>query len=420
MTLDTPLRTRLTRAVDDTSVPPGLGRAALAGGRRRRRVRGAAGAVLAAVVVAGGALLVPGDGPSADGARVAQQPPLDTAAAMAWARSLPEGPDPTPPFFGDGGLWSGGTRYALPDAVNRTVPPRAVAGGWLVFIGHDEDQMRMAVLGTDGRLRDLPARRPHHGMVDSYAVAVSPDGTRVAFRDVVVDLTTMDWSYVPHTPPSGSSDGYVTEVRMIGWTDAGLFFEGAPYQQGLGSTWLLRADGTTVPVRVPDGSHVSDADAADVAVALDYADDNSDTCVRAYVLDDPMWTLVGPQACMGRYLGEALGVSPDHRWLLTDDLPEVWDLREGRWARVDMPAGVGKQQMDAQMGGVVWEDGDSFLLPVSDRWDLTVPIGESYDHDVQVVRCTVGTGACERAGSEQEITATTSMWGTTDLRFATP
>ena len=34
-----------------------------------------------------------------------------------------------------------------------------------------------------------------------------------------------------------------------------------------------------------------------------------------------------------------------------------------------MPEGVGKAQMDAQMGGVVWESADSFLLPVADRWD---------------------------------------------------
>ena len=85
-----------------------------------------------------------------------------------------------------------------------------------------------------------------------------------------------------------------------------------------------------------------------------------------------------------------------------------------------MPAQVGKAQMDAQMGGVVWEDADSLLLPVSDQWDNTVPIGQSYVHTVQVVRCTMSTGACERAGEEQEVTATTSMWGTTDLRFAQP
>lgn len=420
MTTDTGLRTRLSTAVDDTTVPPDLARAALAGGRRRRRRRTAGSLALAAVVVAGGATLLPGGGPSADGDRYAEPPTVDAAAALAWARSLPQGDAPALPFFGEGGLWSDGTRYDVPADVERTVPPRAVAGGWLVVAGADEDRGRLAVLGTDGSLRELPARRPHHGIVDSYAVAVSPDGTRVAFRDVVVDLTTMDWSSVPHTPPSAESDGYVTEVRMIGWTDAGLFFEGAPYEQGLGSTWLLRDDGTIVPMRVPDGSHVGDADAADVAVRFDYADDSSDTCVRVHVLDGTMWRLAGTESCMGRHLGEALGVSPDHRWLLTDDLPEVWNVREGRWGRVDMPAGAGKQQMDAQMGGIVWEGGDSFLLPVSDRWDVTVPIGESYEHAVQVVRCTMSTGECERAGAEQEVTATTSMWGTTDLRFAQP
>lgn len=32
----------------------------------------------------------------------------------------------------------------------------------------------------------------------------------------------------------------------------------------------------------------------------------------------------------------------------------------------------------------------------------------------------MSTGACERAGGEQDVTATTTMSGTTELRFARP
>lgn len=417
MTTDTQLRARLTTAVVDTTVPPGLARAALAGGRRRRRRRAAAAVALTAAVVAGSALLLPGGGRSADGDRIAEPATVDAAAALAWARSLPEGEAPALPFFGEGGLWSDGTRYDVPAEVDRTVAPRAVDGGWLVATGEGDRPTGLAVLAPDGSLRDLPVAPASYG---AEAVEVSGDGRQVAFRDVVVDLTTMEWSTVPHAPDSEESGGYVTEVRMIGWTDSGLVYEGAPFEEGLGTTWELRDDGTAQPFREPRGAHVPDGSPADVAVGFDYAADDSDTCVRSYVLDDLMWRGRLPVACMGRYLGEALAVSPDRRWLLTDDLPEVWDLEEGRWGRVDMPAGVGKQQMDAQMGGVVWEGGDSFLLPVSDRWDPAVPIGRSYDHDVQVVRCTMSTGACERAGEEQDVTATTTMSGTTELRFARP
>ena len=419
MTIDTRLPAQLTAAVDDTTVPPGLAQSALAGGRSRRRRRALGGLAAVTAAVVGGVLLLPDTGPSARDVQPAQGR-TSTVAALAWARSLPAGPAPALPFFGEGGaLWSNGERHDVPAAVNRTVAPRPVAGGWLVFVGQDEDDMRMSVLAADGGLRDLPARRPDHGMYDAHAVAVSPDGRRVAFRDLVVDLDTMAWSQVPHLPESDAQDGNATEIEMIGFVEGGLVYEGAPFDSGLGTTWLLRDDGSTVPVDPPEGSHISDADTADVAMTYDYTDDESDTCATSWLLHGTTWK-ERATGCMGQYLGEALAVSPDADWLITDDMPRVWSLADGEWDRVNMPEGVGKAQMDAQMGGAVWEDADSFLLPVSDRWDNTVPIGDSYDHPVQVVRCTVSSGECERAGTEQDVRVTTSMWGTTDLRFAQP
>lgn len=417
MTLDTQLRTRLTSAVGDTAVPPGLAHSALAGGRRRRRTRAAVVVALATAAVVGGALLLPDGGPSAnDDAQVADRGSETSTVALKWARSLPEGPAPSVPFYGAGGLWSDGAVHPVPESVNLAYPPRTVAGGWLVLLGRDETRLALAVLSADGSLRDLPAGTFAEGFGDAR-VEVSADGRRVAYGVWIVDLETMQTTEVPHQPESREAEGYITAVRMVGFTGDGLVYEGAPFEQGLGATWLLRDDGTSVRIDPPEGSFISDGSLADTALAFDYAANNSDTCTRSYVLRDGAWSQDG-RGCMGRYLGEALTVSPDRQWLVTDDMPEVWNLHDATWHTVDMPDSVGKAQMDAQLGGVVWESADTFLLPVADRWSgMTSPAPEFVQH-AQVVRCTMSTGACERAGDEQDITVTSTMWGTTELRFA--
>jgi hypothetical protein len=417
MTLDTQLRTQLTSAVQDTTVPPGLARGAVSGGRRRRRRRAVAGglALAAAAVVTTTVVQLPGSGSLGRAGEVASGTSADLAEGLAWARSLPQGDPPALPFFGEGGLWSGGQMYDAPDEVNYGYPPREVEGGWLVLTGHDEERLGLAVMAPDMSLRDLPGNTGVEGFGDAR-VEVSADGRRVAYGSWVVDLATMQVTPVPHQPESESQDGYGTAIRMAGFTDEGLVYEGAPYEEGLGTYWLLREDGTSTQVQPPSG-WIGDGVPADHAVDYDYAADDSDTCVTAYALEDGAWSKEG-YGCMGRYLGEALTVSPDRQWLVTDDMPEVWNLTAGEWGGVDMPLDVGKAQMGAQTGGVVWETADSFLLPVADRWSgMTSPEPEFEQH-VQVVRCTMSTGACERAGDEQVLRVTSTMWGSTELRFA--
>jgi hypothetical protein len=416
MTLDTRLRAQLTTAVADTTAPPGLARAALAGGRRRRRRRTTGALALATAAVVGGVLLVPDGGPRAVDEEVASGGGGEVmrAAGMAWARSLPEGKPPALPFFGEGdALWSDGRAYDVPPEVNRSMAPRAVDGGWLVYLGDDYPDMRLAVLDADGRLTPLP---PGPGGLDvPDAVAVSADGGRVAYDSLLVDLATMDTTELPHAPEQQTQDGYYTDVRVVGFTDAGLVYEASPYEQGLGTTWLLRDDGTTVPLDPP--GHLGDESPADAVVTFDYSDDKSDTCVTSYVLDGESWDVAG-EGCMGQYLGEALTTSPDHQWLVTDDLPRVWNLADGKWGRVDMPDGIGPEQMMAQGGGAVWEGDDTFLLPIADRWTGPTSPEPTFDQVVQVVRCSLATGACERAGDRQRIHVVSTMWDDTTLKLA--
>jgi hypothetical protein len=285
-----------------------------------------------------------------------------------------------------------------------------------VLTGHDEERLGLAVMAPDMSLRDLPGNTGVEGFGHAR-VEVSPDGRRVAYGSWVIDLATMQATPVPHQPESESQDGYGTAIRMAGFTDEGLVYEGAPYEEGLGTYWLLREDGTTVLVEPPEDSYISDADAADVAVRYDYRADDTDTCMTTYLLRGTAWE-EWQTGCMGENLGEALAVSPRAEWLITDDLPRVWNIADARWDRLDMPVGIGRAQLDAQRGGAVWESDDSFLLPMADRWSgPTSPEPEFVQH-VQVVRCSMSTKTCERAGDEQLLPVATTMWGSPELRFA--
>lgn len=420
MSIDAQLRTQLTSAVEDTTVPPGLARGAMTGGRRRRRSRAVAGglALASVAVVATAVAQLPGPLLRSEG-DVASGASAYLADGLEWARSLPQGDAPALPFFGEGGLWSNGQMHdTLGDEVNHGYPPRQVEGGWLVVTGQDEQRLGLAVMASDGTLRPLPAAASVQGLGDAR-VAVSTDGRRVAHGSWVVDLTTMQATLLPHLPESTSQEGYATEAGVVGFTDEGLVYQGAPFEQGLGTTWLLRDDGTTTEVEPPKDSHISQGGPADVAVRFDYVASDTDTCMTTYVLRDTAWE-ESNNACMGQALGEALAVSPEAEWLLTDDLPRVWSIADGRWDRLDMPAGLGRAQMEAQRGGAVWEGDDTFLLPFADRWTGPTSPEPEFVQRVQVVRCSLVTLACERAGDEQYLPVVTTMWGSGQLRFAEP
>ena len=268
------------------------------------------------------------------------------------------------------------------------------------------------MLGKDGPLTPLP---PGPSGSDSpSAAAVSADGARVAYDGLLVDLATMDTTELPHAPERATQDGYYTDVRVVGFTDEGLVYDAAPYEQGIGTSWLLRDDGSTVPLDPP--GHLGDG-SPDSVLDLDYADDSSDTCVTSYVLDGESWDVAG-EGCMGQYLGEALTTSPDHEWLITDDLPRVWNLADGEWSRIDMPERIGPEQMMAQGGGAVWEGDDTFLLPIADRWMGPTSPEPTFDQVVQVVRCSLATGECERAGGLQRVHVVSTMWDNTAIKLA--
>lgn len=144
------------------------------------------------------------------------------------------------------------------------------------------------------------------------------------------------------------------EVRPKGFTEQGLVYEAGPYAKGIGTTYLLRPDGSTVQVDLPEGAHIPDSSTGDVALRLGYATDISDTCVTSYRLVDAQWVENGT-GCMGTSLEEAQTISPDRHWLIIDELPRVWDLQAGEFVTVDMPREVVTSRGNDLVGGIAGE-----------------------------------------------------------------
>lgn len=414
MTLDTQIRRQLASAVEDTTVPPGLARTALSGGRRRRRRRTTGGLALLTAAVVGGAFLVPSLGAPPPQPYASNGGALADPAAFRWAGTLTDGPAAAIPYFAYGRLWSGGASVGLPDSVDVSVGPWAVDGGWIVLTGRAGADMRLAVLGPQGRILATLPEGPG-GLGDAISVDVSADGTQVAYNGLLVDLPTMDTTELPNSLP-GLDDG-TGSVRPRGFTAQGLVYEAAPYAGGVGTTYVLRPDGSAVAAPLPEKTHIPDNSPGDVAVGFDYTADEPDTCVTSYHLSGSTWVEDGT-GCMGQYLEEALAVSPDGRWLLTDDLPRVWDLQEGEFVSVDIPRKVVASRAPDLVGGIVWETDDTFLLPVADRTSQGATGRVDFDQFVRVVRCRISTGACELANLIENrvvVDGTTS----TEFRFPT-
>ncbi|WP_162599691.1 hypothetical protein [Nocardioides solisilvae] len=323
------------------------------------------------------------------------------AAQLAWARSLPPGPEPRLPAWTGEGLRDGDRVVPVPASVERSMPPvRVGAERWVVLTRAPFGTVAPAILDAGGGLDPLPrARGTLRSGIRVPEVHVSPDGARVAYGVLAVDLATGATTELPHVPR-----------ELLGWTDEGLVYEGDPFRRGAGTTWLLRPDGSTVRLDGPDDDvRALGRGAAGFALSWAYGDDGA--CVTVHRLAGAAWE-EEDGSCPGTHLGEVLDLSPDGRWLLTDGLPRVWDAQEGRWASLDVPGeAFADTGWRAEVG---WEDAFSFLLPVLDRRPETGGYASGEDAEtvtatVQVVRCTVTTGACERAGEERR-TAYRQAW----------
>lgn len=387
MTIDPLIRERLRAAVDQDVVPPGFPQLAVRRGRRRRARRYALAGLAAAVVVgaSSAAVLLPSgsDKRSADVAATHE-------SALAWARSLPQGPPSGIAFFAAGSLRDGDQVVPVPDGVitgSPTMGPHRVTGGWLVVLGVAA-KLEPAVLSPDGSLRELPPWQYPRDSVDA-TVVVSEDGTRVAYGDQVLDVATGGTMEIPKRRSE--------VVRLIGFGREGLVYQLTAARGGNSATWLLRPDGTPAEIALPDGAYLTPSRPADVA--LSHPDPDSEGgCLVSFTLVDEEWVERAP-GCGDRAPGETADVSPDGRWVITQDLPEVWDLVDGDFRTVDVPRDTWERWGYPLFGFAGWESADTLVLTAMAPPD---PLRESTSASVavQLVRCRMSGGECEKAGDE--------------------
>lgn len=390
---DSQIRDRLHSAVDDTTAPPAFAQIVMTRGRARRRRRTAMAGVLTTAALVGGVLLTPMLDQSTDRSSIAGGGAMADPVAIEWAASLPEGTDPALPYFAYGKLWSEGQSVTLPASVTVAVGPWAVDGGWIVVRGTSEADLAWALLTPDGGLRNLPAETYENGL-GGARIDVSPDGRQVATDKWLVDLAAMTATELPHASTGREQGGYLTMARSRAFTEQGLVYEAAPYSDGVPTTYLLQTGGSAVRIDLPADTQISDNSPGDIAVDFD-ANDRTDACLTSHRLVGTQWVEDG-SGCMGKVLGQQGSISPDGRWLLTDDLPRVWDLQAGSFAEVDLPRAVATSRGDTLMGVAVWETDDAFLIPFTDRTSEG-QISPDFDEFVHVVRCRMTTGACELA-----------------------
>lgn len=414
MSIDSQIRDRLHSAVDDTTAPPAFARTVMRRGRARRRRRNAAGVLAAAGVIAVGSTFVIPDSPTAREGQVANGGQRFDAA-MAWAQRLPKGANAKLPYYGEGGLRDGDTVVPLPEGIATVVAPQRARGGWVVALAPMENALAPAVLASDGSIRTLPAAPFGDGSADA-TIAVSPDGSQVAYGDRVVDLATLDTTEIPHNPAYEpiADPGHDQSIRLNGFTDQGLVYRGSPTTKGWGTTWLLKGDGTTVEIEPPTDSHIPQGGPADFAISYDYTE-KANTCTTSFWLIGAAWQEQGT-GCMGSYLSEAVDVSPDRRWLLTDHLPRVWNLSNDGFTEVDIPRDL-VSNGEGWMGNAGWESNDSFLLALVDQRMGAYTVSEPVKQQLQIVRCTISTGTCERAGDLQHLMVSGEVWGTSEVTF---
>lgn len=405
------LRTEMRAATRGLDGGPRLTFAALSRGRRRRRRRiglvaaGTCGAVVLGLAAAptvaslGDRSAAPASGDRAD------------TRVLEWARELPKGGPAGLPYYASGQLRDGSTTVDVPAEVNRSVPARRVDGGWVVVINDPHPDLTPAVLSRDGELSPLPTHRPQSTdemQAASATVVTAPDGDQVAYGDQVVELSTGNVFELPHDPADAADTDseYSNTLQLVGWSDEGLVYTGSPQVDGLGTEWLWRP-GQEEAVRLSeptmDAPQSLAGSSTGWSLGIRYTDDEKDTCTTTRRLTAEGWSEQGAEQCMGQYLGEALDVSPDGRWLLTDDLPRVWNLRDGEWATIDdLPAAMIRDAGEAWMSDIGWEDDEHVLFTASTRPASTDTgtDGDPIRFRGIVVRCSVTSGQCERAGEE--------------------
>jgi len=292
-------------------------------------------------------------------------PPQDALA------SLPLGPPPDRPFVANDQLRDGDQIVALPGTDAGVVD--RVAGGWLILVEHHSRSgftSEFGVLTPDGQFRPLAG-----GNVFMQEAAVSPNGRQVFIDGAAVDVAS-GRIIATFSGRTGAT---------IGWNATGVVYRSYAHGGTPSYLWAL--------VRPPV---LLSADV--VMVARD--------STRALVREPRCVSVVellpnGATSQVARWCGDPVyELSPDGTYVL------------GRGPAARVVTGNDVVRFDALsamrvQGDPGWEDNTHVLFPV-----------ELSGSRVQVLRCNVGTGDCERAGApvRVDVNDTVSFSGLTGER----
>jgi hypothetical protein len=323
---------------------------------RRRQAAFAAGAVAAIVAMA--AWQLPQLGDQADPGPTKAPDPANSA--MAWARSLPRGADADLAYVDRYTLIAGSTRTVLVDGGEYTLLG-TLPGGWFVDRrqtgGPYIDPDSYGYLNSDGH---FTAYDPIEGAREVDGVAVSPDGSKVAYDGAVVDTGLTPTGRVRSRMGAKVASLPRAASTIVDWNNAVIVYRDAAQR-------LWEWSPGSAPQRAAfDGS---------VSGGLGYTREGRCVEIQRYDVDvaTPRYRLCGA--------GDPISVSSGNYALMSDG--EIVNLEQG----VDfltLPSGVDPAELQA-----VWESDDTLVLVTRQT--------RAWSTAAVLVRCVVSANLCERA-----------------------
>lgn len=376
------LRTQMRQQVDTIVVEDTftslLLDGARGGGRRRRARRrfgwalvavSSAAAVTVSLILALGGQTSPrpSDGIAANGSN-------GPSSAMAWAMRLPAGAPSALAYISGGFLHAGEQTIPVPgrewEVIGRTV------GGWLIFVGHLDEhglptRSSYGVLTPTGEYQQLPG----DGYRGSAQVqALSPSGRLFATGGTVLDV---------------ASSGVIARVPKA-----------AQYANLWGTQGLIYLDRGNRPFQWIPGHRPVPLESDIVSVAT-----HSAAAVTAASGGCASLVQIAPNGSFHQlYRGcgtrTPLSVSPDGHLAVTSRLHLVDAATGAITDPLNLPATVAA----GWNRDVWWEGNNTVLFPL---------FGQALSRDDQgqidgprsavLVRCTVTTGTCQRAGTRLQL-----------------
>lgn len=303
------------------------------------------------------------------------------ADPLAWAQSLPRGPDVQAAYIANDVLHIGADQTRIGQhAYAQLFAP--VIGGWLGGIAATRDPVtgsydgqKTGIFSSDGSFQPLNHQTAKG---EPGAFELSPDGTELAFGDSVLEFPSLQ--FVASVP----SNVLYTDA----WTDFGIVYEDQSQDLWL---WTVGQH----PIRIGDSHYYYGFRSDGIGLRTGRTPGSCDAVVKLNV-DGSISTVM--TSC-GHKLGEpfspsgnlALSVSGDVIAIPTGEIA----------ATLPLP--------DTHGYSIFWENENSLIVEVIGQGTIEsgfagMPPQNVGPYPTQLVRCTISTETCERASDIIDLT----------------